>query len=339
QLGNCIGKGQFGAVYRALDMQTGEVIAIKRIKLEDVGVDHEIMASQEVDLLKDMESPNIVRYLGSVRDDTYLNILLEYVENGSLLSSLKAFGSLPEKLVASYTYQILGGLSYLHKHAVVHCDLKAANILTTKTGDVKLTDFGVSLNLRVKQDDMGAPAGTPNWMAPEVIELQGASTKSDIWSLGCTIIEMLTGKPPYAGMFAMSTLYHIVEDEHPPIPDGISESLLDLLLACFRKDPLERPTAEELMCHPWVSNTMISRSSPSPPPVKIQSTYHQQDDDIDISLIFEYMRTNPAMNMQRSPSPYQKKETPREHSFVKTSFGKGKVVDGISLDGNYSINS
>ena len=106
---------------------------------------------------------------------------------------------------------------------VVHCHLKAANILTTKTGDVKLTDFGVSLNLRVKQDDMGAPAGTPNWMAPEVIELQGASTKSDIWSLGCTIIEMLTGKPPYAGMFAMSTLYHIVEDEHPPIPDGISE--------------------------------------------------------------------------------------------------------------------
>ena len=105
---------------------------------------------------------------------------------------------------------------------MVHCDLKAANILTTKTGDVKLTDFGVSLNLRIKQDDMGAPAGTPNWMAPEVIELKGASTKSDIWSLACTIVEMITGKPPYADMIAMSALYHIVEDEEPPIPNHIS---------------------------------------------------------------------------------------------------------------------
>lgn len=106
---------------------------------------------------------------------------------------------------------------------MVHCDLKAANILSTKTGDVKLTDFGVSLNLRMMQDELGAPAGTPNWMAPEVIELKGASTKSDIWSLGCTIIELLTGRPPYAGMIAMSALYHIVEDDHPPVPENASE--------------------------------------------------------------------------------------------------------------------
>lgn len=106
---------------------------------------------------------------------------------------------------------------------MAHCDLKAANILTTKTGEIKLTDFGVSLNLRIKQDALGAPAGTPNWMAPEVIELKGASTKSDIWSLGCTIVEMLTGKPPYADMIAMSALYHIVEDENPPLPPDISK--------------------------------------------------------------------------------------------------------------------
>lgn len=131
---------------------------------------------------------------------------------------------------------------------------------------------------------------------------------------------------------------------------SIIQPLLDLLLVCFRKDPLERPTAEELMCHPWVSNTMISRPSPSPSPsptpsavsrpspspspspsaVKVPNTHHQQDDDIDISLVFEYMRTNPAMNMQRSPSPYVKKETPRDHLFVKTSFGKGKSIDVLS---------
>ena len=121
-----------------------------------------------------------------------------YAENGSLGQTLKAFGKLNERLVANYVVKILEGLHYLHQNDVVHCDLKAANILTTKTGNVKLSDFGVSLNLRAMEREMKDVAGTPNWMAPEVIELKGASTKSDIWSLACTVIELLTGRPPYA---------------------------------------------------------------------------------------------------------------------------------------------
>jgi serine/threonine protein kinase len=109
---------------------------------------------------------------------------------------LKAFGKLNEQLVASYTVKILEGLHYLHCCDVVHCDLKAANILTTKTGNVKLSDFGVSLNLKAIEREKDI-AGTPNWMAPEVIELKGASTKADIWSLGCTVVELLTGRPPF----------------------------------------------------------------------------------------------------------------------------------------------
>ena len=111
--------------------------------------------------------------------------------------TLKAFGKLNERLVAGYVVKILEGLHYLHECDVVHCDLKAANILTTKNGNVKLSDFGVSLNLRAMEREMKDVAGTPNWMAPEVIELKGASTKADIWSLGCTVIELLTGRPPY----------------------------------------------------------------------------------------------------------------------------------------------
>jgi serine/threonine protein kinase len=109
---------------------------------------------------------------------------------------LKAFGKLNENLVASYAVKILEGLHYLHCCDVVHCDLKAANILTTKTGNVKLSDFGVSLNLKAIEREKDI-AGTPNWMAPEVIELKGASTKADIWSLGCTVVELLTGRPPF----------------------------------------------------------------------------------------------------------------------------------------------
>lgn len=130
-----------------------------------------------------------------------MNELHRYGENGSLVHTLKAFGKLNERLVASYVVKILEGLHYLHQSDVVHCDLKAANILTTKNGNVKLSDFGVSLNLRaMERAETKDVAGTPNWMAPEVIELKGASTKSDIWSLGCTVIELLTGRPPYGDM-------------------------------------------------------------------------------------------------------------------------------------------
>lgn len=174
-----------------------------------------------------------------------------YAEGGSLMSTLKAFGAFPEKLVASFCMKILNGLEYLHANEVVHCDLKAANILTTKTGDVKLSDFGVSLNLKKTKVDANDVSGTPNWMAPEVIELKGASSKSDIWSLGCTLIELITGKPPYADLIAMSAMFRIVEDDHPPLPD-VSEPMHDFLLSCFQKHPQDRPSATELLDHPWL---------------------------------------------------------------------------------------
>ena len=119
---------------------------------------------KEVNLVKSLSHPSIVKYEDVLRDDDYLNIVLEWVENGSLGKTLKAFGKLNEKLVASYVVKILEGLQYLHSSHVVHCDLKAANILTTKTGNVKLSDFGVSLNLHAVENKIDVP-GTPNWSA------------------------------------------------------------------------------------------------------------------------------------------------------------------------------
>ncbi|KAJ2807374.1 Protein kinase of the Mitotic Exit Network [Coemansia guatemalensis] len=252
QLGNCIGRGQFGSVYRALDLETGQMVAVKQISLEGQDPANMDDVMQEVELLKSLSSPRIVRYHGFVKTDTHLNLVMEFVENGSLSATLKSFGAFPERLVLAYAVKIIEGLICLHRSDVVHCDLKACNILTTKNGNTKLTDFGVSLNLKLrKPDDESVVAGTPYWMAPEIIQLEGACTASDIWSLGCTIIELLTGKPPYSDLMQMAALYRIVEDEHPPIPEGISEELKEFLLQCFRKDPHERPTALDLMSHPW----------------------------------------------------------------------------------------
>ncbi len=230
------------------------MVAVKRIKLDGRSDDEVTELMGEVDLLKSLSHPSVVKYEGLVRGPDVVSIILEYVENGSLLHTLKAFGNFPEKLVASYVVKILEGLNYLHEQNVVHCDLKAANILTTKNGNVKLSDFGVSLNLKAvkKMGNKNDAIGTPNWMAPEVIELKGVTTAADIWSLGCTIIELLTGKPPYYDMLAMSAMFRIVEDDCPPIPDKCSDALRDLLLQCFNKDPTKRPSAETLFEHEWI---------------------------------------------------------------------------------------
>ncbi|RUP47098.1 hypothetical protein BC936DRAFT_146134 [Jimgerdemannia flammicorona] len=261
QLGACIGKGQFGAVYKALNLSTGEMVAVKRIKLEKNQVDEIDSLMQEVDLLKSLLHPNVVKYEGFVKSDGFFSIILELVENGSLLNTLKGFGNFPERLVASYCIKILEGLVFLHDNQVVHCDLKAANILTTKNANVKLSDFGVSLNLKLREADTGSVAGTPNWMAPEVIELKGASTKSDIWSLGCTIIELLTGKPPYSDLIPMSALFRIVEDERPPLPAKISDDLENFLILCFQKNPEDRPTARQLQEHDWITKNRVAKDN------------------------------------------------------------------------------
>ncbi|GAA6060392.1 hypothetical protein JCM10212_004645 [Sporobolomyces blumeae] len=259
QLGECIGRGQFGTVYRALNLNTGEVVAVKRIQLEGKTEAEIEQLSNEVALLQRLIHPAIVRYQGLLRSENYLNIVLEYAESGSLQTTLRQFGQLPEGLVASYVVKILEGLAYLHEQGVVHCDLKAANILSTKTGNVKLSDFGVSLNLHAIKNTQGFGGlskdvqGTPNWMAPEIIEMKGALPASDIWSLGCTVCELIDGRPPYADLVAMSAMFRIVEDENgPPIPEQCSSGLRAFLARCFKKEPSERPTAEQLFADPWL---------------------------------------------------------------------------------------
>ncbi|KAK4514281.1 uncharacterized protein ATC70_001872 [Mucor velutinosus] len=317
QLGNCIGKGQLGSVYRTLDLATGEVVAVKQVKVDDEDLYKDMM--KEVNILKKLSHKNIVKYIGFIPNQYSLNIVLEYAENGSLMSTLKAFGAFPEKLVASFCSKILNGLSYLHENQVVHCDLKAANILTTKTGEVKLTDFGVSLNLK-KTVDAADISGTPNWMAPEVIELKGATTKSDIWSLGCTCIELVSGKPPYSDLLAMSAMFHIVEDEYPPFPENISQNMASFLLCCFQKDPNDRKSSLELQHHEWItsnnqqkqqqqkkreSSTSVSTMTPSIKYFSLNATTQQQHQHLHESTV----------------APINDKNS---HLFIETPFDKSK---------------
>ncbi len=250
-----IGKGGFGIVYRGLNLKKGATVAVKRVNLHGIPQEELEGIEMEIKLLQNLSHPNIVKYIDAIRTEDFLNIVLEFVENGALsnlLSKLLKHGYVEENLVAVYTYQILEGLKYLHEQGVIHRDIKGANILSTKDGIVKLADFGVAtkLNDSRKSDSV---VGTPYWMAPEIIEMTGQqSSACDIWSVGCTVVELITGKPPYFDLQQMPALFRIVQDEHPPLPDNISAALEDFLMQCFQKDPLRRVSAQELLKHSWL---------------------------------------------------------------------------------------
>ncbi|KAG2395138.1 Mitogen-activated protein [Vigna angularis] len=256
--GELIGCGAFGQVYVGMNIDSGELLAVKQVLIaassasKEKAQAHIKELEEEVKLLKDLSHPNIVRYLGTVREEDTLNILLEFVPGGSISSLLGKFGAFPEAVIRTYTKQLLLGLEYLHKNGIMHRDIKGANILVDNKGCIKLADFGASKQVVELATISGAKSmkGTPYWMAPEVILQTGHSFSADIWSVGCTVIEMATGKPPWSQQYQqeVAVLFHIgTTKSHPPIPDHLSAAAKDFLLKCLQKEPVLRSSASELL--------------------------------------------------------------------------------------------
>lgn len=266
-----IGRGAYADVYRGINLKTNQIVAVKQIALDR---EHDLTSLMgEIDLLKILKHPNIVKYHGFIKTSTSLNVFLEYCAGGSLRQLYKRKGhGLPETDIVSFVIQILKGLEYLHEQGVVHRDVKAANVLLTESGRVKLADFGVATKVATLHSTV---VGTPNWMAPEtVLGGEGICTASDIWSLGATVIELFTMNPPYHELNPMATLHAIGVDEHPPLPSGISPVAKDFLLECFQKQPSLRVNATMLLKHQWVLQRSLEK--PSSESLKNLSSVHSR---------------------------------------------------------------
>ncbi|KAI9290559.1 Pkinase-domain-containing protein [Neoconidiobolus thromboides FSU 785] len=264
--GPCIGSGSFGDVYLGLNPINGELMAVKQVLLPDIyNTSSSVKLSQqrldalqrEIELLKGFNHPNIVRYLGSEVKDKHLNILLEYVPGGSVSGQLNDYGPFKETLIQVYVKQILVGLSFLHSQNIVHRDIKGGNILVDNKGIVKITDFGVSKKLQEEvlsslTNQRTSLQGSIYWMAPEVIKQTHYTIKADIWALGCLVIEMLTGKHPYPHFNQMQAIFKIGCDVAPDIPEHSSNLVKSFLQKTFIIDHEQRPTAIELLSHPFV---------------------------------------------------------------------------------------
>ncbi|EPX74457.1 STE/STE11 protein kinase Mkh1 [Schizosaccharomyces octosporus yFS286] len=267
--GELIGNGTYGRVFIAMNVNTGELIAVKQVEIpQTVNTYHERLwknivdsINSEIETMADLEHINVVQYLGFEKTDTDISIFLEYVSGGSVSRCLRNYGPFEESVVRFITKQVLQGLAYLHSKGIIHRDLKADNLLIDFDGMCKISDFGISKHSEnVYGNDANlSMQGTIFWMAPEVIDSnhRGYSAKVDIWSLGCVVLEMLGGNRPWSTEEAIQAMFKLgTEKKAPPLPSElrkrVSEDSINFLNECFTIDADKRPTAEELLSHPFL---------------------------------------------------------------------------------------
>ncbi|MED6196232.1 hypothetical protein PIB30_045564 [Stylosanthes scabra] len=269
--GHTIGHGSSATVYIATRRDdTGAVFAAKSSELSNSE-----SLQREQRILSSLCSPYVVNFKGCditlEHDKLYYNLFMEYMPFGTLSTAINRHGGrLDEAKIKTYTRQIVQGLEYIHSKGLVHCDIKCSNILIGPEG-AKIGDFGCA-----KSAADSRIGGTPMFMAPEAARGEDQGCASDIWSLGCTIIEMAKGGTPWANSLdPFSVLYHIAySGEVPEIPWFLSEEARDFLGKCLRWNPQERCTATQLLDHPFLtvgefdstkveSNSRSSSSSPT----------------------------------------------------------------------------
>eukprot|EP00475_Leptophrys_vorax_P007174 TRINITY_DN14548_c0_g1_i1.p1 TRINITY_DN14548_c0_g1~~TRINITY_DN14548_c0_g1_i1.p1 ORF type:complete len:455 (-),score=108.70 TRINITY_DN14548_c0_g1_i1:84-1448(-) len=253
-----LGQGSYGTVYLVQDSKDNQYFVMKKITVSGMGEQELADCKKEIQILSVMKHPNIIRYKRSFVRRGALCIVMEYADGGDLHQLIRqqrhAGKYLPESQILDWFTQACLGLKHVHDHKILHRDLKTQNIFLTSNNEVRLGDFGISRVLKNTMDQAHTLVGTPYYLSPEMVNGQPYDHRSDIWSMGVVLYEMLTLQHPFNADSLQMLALKIIQGNYPPIPKQYTESVNDLLSKMLKQDAKQRLDIDGVLAHPSIAD-------------------------------------------------------------------------------------